>query len=245
MKIKILTLFPEMFLSPLNSSLLGKAIANGLLEIELTDLRDFAWDRHKQVDDAPFGGGAGMVIKADVSRRALQALKTGCSRVRTIYLSPAGKRLTQEMVREMAREETLILVCGHYEGIDERALTEVDDVISIGDYILTGGELPALVLIDAVARLVPGVLGSADSTLEESFSDGLLEYPQYTRPREVQGLEVPPVLLSGNHEEIRRWRKKESLRKTLLNRPELLWQKKLDAESRTMLWEIVTEENGE
>lgn len=241
MKIRVLTLFPEMFVSPLQASLLGKAVKKGILDIKVINLRDYALDKHQQADDYPFGGGAGMVMKADVIIRAVSAVKEAEPGLRVIYLGPAGKRLEQSLVRELAGAEGMILLCGHYEGIDERAMSVVDDTISIGDYILTGGELPAMVLIDAVARLVPGVLGSAESAGEESFSDGLLEYPHYTRPREVEGMEVPEVLLSGNHEEIRRWRKKQSLYRTLTRRPDLLFKRPLSDEEKKLLWEVINE----
>lgn len=244
MKISVLTLFPEMFHSPLKSSLIGKAIERGIIQVELINLRDFALDKHKQVDDYPFGGGAGMVIKADVALRALEELHRTNPEVRTILMSPAGKILNQEMARELAGEKSLLLLCGHYEGFDERVLTQIDDQVSIGDYILTGGEMAALVLIEVVARLIPGVLGSEKSIDDESFSDGLLEYPQYTRPRQVGDLEVPEVLLSGNHEQIRRWRKKESIRKTLLARPDLLIKKHLDEEEKGYLMEILFSGDG-
>lgn len=239
MKISVLTLFPEMFESPLKSSLIGKAIERGIIKIEVINLRDWALDKHRQADDYPFGGGAGMVIKADVALRALEELHQINPCTRTILMSPAGRTLNQSLARELAREKNVLVLCGHYEGVDERVLTEVDDVVSIGDYILTGGEMAALVLIEVVARLVPGVLGSEKSVDDESFNDGLLEYPQYTRPRQVGELEVPAVLLSGNHEEIRRWRKKESIRKTLLARPDLLIKKHLDEEERGFLMEIL------
>lgn len=243
MKIIILTLFPEMFESPLKSSLIGKAIERGIIQIDVINLRDYALDKHRQVDDYPFGGGAGMVIKADVALRALEDLHRTNPDARTILMSPAGKTLNQRLAAELAEEKTLLVFCGHYEGVDERVLTEVDDQVSIGDYILTGGEVAALVLIEVVVRLVPGVLGSERSIDDESFSDGLLEYPQYTRPRRVGELEVPAVLLSGNHEEIRRWRKKESIRKTLLARPDLLIKKRLNEEEIGYLMEILSSED--
>jgi len=243
MKISVLTLFPEMFESPLRSSLIGKAIERGIIQIDVINLRDYALDKHRQVDDYPFGGGAGMVIKADVALRAMEDLHRTNPGTRTILMSPAGKTLNQRLARELAREKTLLLLCGHYEGVDERVLAKVDDEISIGDYILTGGEMAALVLIEVVARLVPGVLGSEKSVDDESFNDGLLEYPQYTRPRQVEEMEVPEVLLSGNHEEIRRWRKKESIRKTLLARPDLLIKKRFDDEERRYLLEILFSED--
>lgn len=239
MKIKVLTLFPAMFDSLLSASLIGKAIEKGALTVELVNIRDYAPDKHKQVDDYPFGGGAGMVMKADVLLRCIEAAKADVSEPPVIYMGPQGKPFSQRMAWDLSRLDSLVLLCGHYEGIDQRVMSRVDDTVSIGDYVLTGGELPAMVLIDAVARLVPGIIGSEDSVQDESFSDGLLEYPQYTRPRSVDGLEVPEVLLSGNHEEIRRWRKKESLMNTLLLRPDLLLEREYDAEEKKMLIEIL------
>ena len=193
MKINILTLFPEMF-KPLEQSILGKAQEKGIIEINIVNIRDFSKDKHKKVDDTPYGGGAGMVMKPDVVYDAFKSLDTKCAK--TIYLTPQGKTLNQEKVRELSKEENLILLCGHYEGIDQRVLDEIiDEEISIGDYVLTGGELPAMVLIDSVCRYVDGVL-SQESTMEESFSNGLLEYPQYTRPEIFLDHKVPEVLLS-------------------------------------------------
>ena len=223
MKIKILTIFPEMFDSVLSASILGRARSQGLLDVELIDIRPFSDRKHKNTDDYPFGGGAGMVMLAQPIHDAVRHAMGESFHGRRIYLGPRGARLTTERARELAREEELILLCGHYEGVDQRALdTCVDEEISIGDYILTGGELAAMVLTDCVARFIPGVLGSAESPEEESFSDGLLEYPQYTRPRVWQGMEVPDVLLNGDHAKIRAWRRKESLRATLRFRPDLL-----------------------
>lgn len=239
MKITVLTIFPEMFFSPLNTSLIKKAQDKGILNIEVVNLRDYAKDKHRQVDDYPFGGGAGMVMKADVLLAALEDRQRQVPRPHTIYLGPQGRKFDQKMAHCLAKKEALLFLCGHYEGVDERALTKVDQVLSIGDYILTGGELAALVVIDAVSRLLPGFLGSEESVQEESFSQGLLEYPHYTRPREVEGLEVPEVLLSGHHEEIRKWRKKESIKRTLLHRPDLLLQEGLDEEGVLMLVELV------
>ncbi|MGE5398420.1 MAG: tRNA (guanosine(37)-N1)-methyltransferase TrmD [Chitinophagales bacterium] len=241
MIIKVLTLFPEMFDSPLQASLIGKAINRGIIKIEVINLRDYALDKHQQADDSPFGGGAGMVMKADVVIRALRAAKSGMEGIHSIYLGPSGGQFKQETALRLAKENSLLLLCGHYEGVDERAMTEVDETISIGDYILTGGELPALIVIDAISRLVPGVLGSEESICEESFSNGLLEYPQYTRPREVDGMEVPEILLSGNHEQIRRWRRKESLRRTLKGRPDLLMEREFDLEEKSLLAELLAE----
>lgn len=221
MKFDVLTLFPEMF-EPLKHSIIERASKQNLIDINLINIRDFSKDKHKKVDDTPYGGGAGMVVRADVVYDAYQSVKDESSKV--IYLSPQGKKLNQAKVQELSKEKHLILLCGHYEGIDQRVLDEiVDEEISIGDYVLTGGELPAMVLIDSVSRYVEGVL-STDSTKEESFSQGLLEYSQYTRPEEFLGKTVPEVLTSGNHQKINEWRRKSSLVNTFLKRPELLSQ---------------------
>lgn len=245
MHIDILTLFPDMFISPFNESIIGRAVQNRLLQINTVNIRDFALDKHRQADDYPFGGGAGMVMKADVLIRSIRSVKGASGRV--IYLSPQGRRLDQPTVRRLSQEEHLVLLCGHYEGIDARAMTLIDEELSIGDYVLTGGELGAMVVVDAVARLIPGVLGDDESAQDESFTEGLLEYPQYTRPRSLEDLEVPPVLLSGHHEEIRRWRQKMSLQATLLKRPDLLLERDYDPEERKLLEEILfsrKKENG-
>ncbi len=214
----MLTLFPEMF-TCMQQSMLGKAQEKKLIDIHLVNIRDFSHDKHKKVDDTPYGGGAGMVIRPDVVYEAYQSIKTEEAKV--IYLSPQGTPLSQTKVEKLAKNQHLILLCGHYEGIDERVLTKiVDEEISIGDYVLTGGELPAMVLIDSISRYVPGVL-KEDSTKEESFSEGLLEYPQYTRPEIFEGESVPEVLLSGHHQKINEWRKKQSLIRTKQKRPDL------------------------
>ena len=221
MKITILTTFPEMF-TPLHTSMLGRAEKAGILEIREVDIRAYSKNKHHNTDDAPFGGGAGMVMLAQPIVDAIRDVQGG-RKVKRIYLSPRGETLTQKKAEQLAKEDELILLCGHYEGVDQRALDLcIDEEISIGDYVLTGGELGALVIIDAVARLIPGVLGSGESPLDESFSSGLLEYPQYTRPREFEGREVPEVLLSGNHAQIQRWRREQALAITLARRPELL-----------------------
>ena len=219
MKFDILTLFPEMF-APLEQSIIGRAVENNRIEINLTNIRDFSKDKHKKVDDTPYGGGKGMVIRPDVVYDAYESVKYENAKV--IYMSPKGKVLNQEKVKELSKENHLIILCGHYEGIDQRVLDEiVDEEISIGDYVLTGGEIPAMVLADSVSRYVEGVL-SEGSTSEESFSDGLLEYPQYTRPEEFRGKKVPEVLISGHHENIKKWREEKSLEITKKNRPDLL-----------------------
>ena len=221
MKFDVLTLFPEMF-SPLNESIIGKAIEKDLININLINIRDFSKDKHKNVDDTPYGGGAGMVIRPDVVYDAYQSVKDDDAKV--IYMSPQGKVLNQNKVVELSKEKHLILLCGHYEGIDQRVLDEiVDEEISIGDYVLTGGEIPAMVLIDSVSRYIEGVI-SEESTSEESFSNGnnLLEYPQYTRPEVFNGVKVPEVLISGHHENIRKWREEQALQNTKNKRPDLL-----------------------
>ena len=219
MKFDILTLFPEMF-SSLEQSIIGRAVENEHISINLINIRDFSTDKHKKVDDTPYGGGAGMVMMPDVIYSAYKSLESSDAKV--IYMSPKGKTLNQEKVEELSKENHLIILCGHYEGIDQRVLDKiVDEEISIGDYVLTGGEIPAMVLIDSVSRYVKGVL-KEDSIKEESFSNGLLEYPQYTRPEIFQGERVPEVLLSGNHQEIDKWRKEKSLEITKKNRPDLL-----------------------
>ncbi|MDD3365041.1 MAG: tRNA (guanosine(37)-N1)-methyltransferase TrmD [Syntrophomonas sp.] len=237
MKIDILTLFPAMFVSPFNESIIERARTRNLVEINTVNIRDYALGRHQQVDDYPYGGGAGMVMKFDVLSRSIESLKRANSRV--VYLSPQGKPLNQDNVVRMAKQEHLILLCGHYEGIDERIMNFVDEELSIGDYVLSGGELAAMVVVDAVTRLIPGVLGDDNSSQEESFVGGLLEYPHYTRPRIYQGEEVPEILLSGHHEQIRLWRRKLSLKRTLLKRPDLLLEREYDQEDRKLLEEIL------
>ena len=219
MKFDVLTLFPEMF-EPLNTSIIGRAKEKNLIEINLINIRDFSKDKHKKVDDTPYGGGAGMIMKPDVVYDAYKSINDKNAKV--IYMSPKGERLTQKKVCELANEKHLIILCGHYEGIDQRVIDEiVDEEISIGDYVLTGGEIPAMVLIDSVSRYADGVIAK-ESTDEESFSNGMLEYPQYTRPEVFNGVKVPEVLLSGHHENIDKWRKEESLKITKLKRPDLI-----------------------
>ena len=242
MRIDILTIFPEMFESVLNSSILGRAREQGLIDVRLTDIRPYSGLKHKNTDDYPFGGGAGMVMLAQPIADAMADVCGEDFHGRRIYLGPRGRTLTTELARELAGEERLVLLCGHYEGVDQRALdTCVDEEISIGDYILTGGELAAMVLTDCVARFIPGVLGSAESPEEESFSDGLLEYPQYTRPREWNGLTVPEVLLNGNHAEIAKWRREQSILATAEHRPDLLAKAPLSDKERRWLAEKTEE----
>ena len=220
MRFDVLTLFPEMF-EPIQQSILGRASKNHILEFNFINMRDFSKNKHLKVDDTPYGGGAGMVMIPDVVYDAYSSIPNK-ENAKVIYLSPQGKQLNQAKVQELSEEEHLILLCGHYEGIDQRVLDEiVNEEISIGDYVLTGGELPAMVLIDSVSRYVEGVL-KEESTKEESFSNGLLEYPQYTRPEVFRGKKVPEVLLSGHHENIQKWRQEKSLEITKLKRPDLL-----------------------
>jgi tRNA (guanine37-N1)-methyltransferase len=225
MIIDILTLFPKMFENILGESMMKIAQKKGLVEMNVRNLRDWTSDAHKTADDKPFGGGPGMVMKVEPVYRALEDLKAS-KKSRVILLTPQGKKFGQKAAERLAKERRLVLICGHYEGVDERIRELADEEISIGDYILTCGELPALIVIDAIVRLIPGVLGHKDSTGLESFENGLLEYPQYTRPAEFKGMKVPGVLLSGNHKNIERWRSAEALNRTLKRRPDLLKQKR-------------------
>ena len=236
MKFDILTLFPEMF-EPMKHSVIGRAVEKGLLEINLVNIRDCSKDKHKKVDDTVYGGGAGMLMKPDVVYDAFKSVKSEEAKV--IYLSPQGKKLCQSKVEELAKSEHLILLCGHYEGIDQRVIDKiVDEEISIGDYVLTGGEIPAMVLVDSVSRYVSGVITN-ESTSEESFSsEGLLEYPQYTRPEEFEGMKVPEVLQSGHHENINKWRRKEAIRITYKKRPDLLEKVNLTDEEKKFIKEL-------
>jgi len=221
-RVDILTLFPEMFRGFLGESMIRIAQEKGLLEIRLTDIRDYARGKHKKVDDKPFGGGPGMVMKVQPVADCLAAVRAMDDRPGPVILmTPQGRVFRQEVARELAQHSRLILVCGHYEGVDERIRSLVDDEISIGDYVLTGGELPAMVVTDAVARLIPGVLGHAASSHDESFSQGLLEYPQYTRPQDYHGLRIPEVLISGHHAEIEKWRRQQARQRTRQRRPDL------------------------
>lgn len=221
MKIDVLTLFPEMF-DALNSSLMGKAREKGLYELNCVNIRDYTLDKHKKCDDTPFGGGAGMVMMPQPIHDCIMAVDPEHTAKR-IYMSPRGKVLNQGLVKELSQEDHLLILCGHYEGVDQRVLDmDIDMELSIGDYVLSGGEIPAMVLVDSVLRYVPDVLGNSESTVDESFSQPLLEYPQYTRPQEYLGLTVPEVLLSGHHANITKWRKEQSLEITRKNRPDLL-----------------------
>lgn len=235
MKFDVLTLFPEMF-NALKQSIIGRAEENNLIHINIVNMREFSKDKHKKVDDTPYGGGAGMVIKPDIVYDSYNSVKE--EKAKVIYLSPQGNVLNQKKVEVLSKEEHLILLCGHYEGIDQRVLDEiVDEEISIGDYVLTGGEIPAMVLIDSVSRYIDGVLDK-ESIKEESFTNNLLEYPQYTRPENFLNKQVPDVLLSGHHENIRKWRRKESLVNTYKKRPELLEKAELSKEDKKILEEI-------
>lgn len=237
MRIDVLTLFPELFGPFLQASLLGKALEQHLLQVELTQIRDFARDRHRTVDDAPYGGGPGMVMKCGPLAEALQSVSPRNSLERVILLSPRGRRLDQPLLRELAQAPDLVLICGRYEGVDERfAQRYVTEEISIGDYVLSGGELPAMVLIEALSRMLPGVIGDWESVETDSFYDGILGPPQYTRPPEFEGMPVPGVLREGNHAAIRRWRRREALRTTRARRPELLID--LSDEDKKLLAEI-------
>ena len=222
MKIHVLSLFPEMFTGVFGSSILKKAQEKGAIELAVTDIRDFSENKHKQVDDYPYGGGAGMVLKPEPMFNAVEAITEG-RKPRVILMCPQGERFTQKKAEELAKEEDLVFLCGHYEGYDERIREHlVTDEISIGDFVLTGGELPAMTVIDAVVRLLPGVLGQQDSHIQDSFSTGLLEHPHYTRPADFRGMKVPDVLLSGNHAKIEEWREEQSFKRTLERRPDLL-----------------------
>ena len=222
MKINVLTLFPAMFAGPLDESIIKRARKKGLLDLKVHDLRDWTHDRHRTVDDRPFGGGPGMLMKPEPVFEAVESLRQR-DETKVIFLSPAGRKFDQQIARELAQQKGLLLVTGHYEGFDERLRRALaDDELSIGDYVLTNGALPAMVVIDAVTRLLPGVLGDDESSRDESFSHGLLEYPQYTRPAEFRGMKVPEVLISGNHAEIEKWRREQAKLRTKERRPDLL-----------------------
>jgi tRNA (guanine37-N1)-methyltransferase len=235
LRLDVVTLFPELFELPLRTSVIGRALERGLVEVAVHDLRERGLGRHRSVDDYPYGGGAGMVLRPEPLYAAVEPLRAAGAQV--VLLDPAGERLTDALARQLAGSGHLALVCGRYEGLDERARQLADREVSIGDYVLTGGELPALVLIDAVVRLVPGVI-EAESSASDSFATGLLEHPHYTRPESFQGMDVPPVLLSGHHAEVDRWRRREALRRTLARRPDLLESAELSDEDRRILDEL-------
>lgn len=236
MKFDILTLFPNMFSSPFQESILGKAIQKGLLDLRIINIRDFAPDKHQVVDDSPYGGGQGMVMKVEPIARAIEWARSEDPSSWTIYLTPQGRPFNQEKARDLSSRSHLVLLCGRYEGVDERVREMfIDEEVSIGDYVLTGGELAAMVMIDAVSRLLPGVLGSDQSAEDDTFTNALLEYPQYTRPFDIRGSSVPEILLSGNHAAVSLWRRKEALRRTAVRRPDLLAKAKLTREDEELL----------
>lgn len=240
MNYHVLTLFPEMIQDGLNTSIIGRAMEKGLISLETTDIRDYSTNKHHKVDDYPYGGGAGMVMQAEPVYGAWKAVSDKIGyRPRVIYLTPQGSVFNQKIAEDLAKEKDLVFLCGHYEGIDERVLEEVvTDYLSIGDYVLTGGELPAMVMIDAISRLVPGVLNNDESAQFESFQDNLLEYPQYSRPEEWNGKKVPPVLLSGHHANIDKWRREQSVIRTAQRRPDLLERAELTKQEQQLIDEM-------
>lgn len=246
MKIDVLTLFPRMFQGPLTESIIGKAIDKDLLQVNVMNFRDYTDNKHQNVDDYPYGGGAGMLLKAQPIFAAIDAINEQApnTKKRVILLDPAGVPFTQSVAEELAEEEHLVFICGHYEGYDERIRTLVTDEISLGDYVLTGGELGAMVMIDATVRLLPEVLGNDQSAKTDSHSTGLLEHPQYTRPAEYRGMKVPDVIISGNHKKIKEWQDKESIRRTMERRPDMLENVLLSAEQQKYLEELKMEQTG-
>ena len=249
MRIDILSLFPDMFQATLGESIIGRAQEDGFLDINVTDFRNYTTDKHNHVDDAPFGGGAGMLLQAQPIYDAMDAIDKEIEgkyqRGRVILMDPAGRKFDQKYAQELSQEEHLTFICGHYEGYDERIRNLVTDEASLGDYVLTGGELAAMVMIDATVRFVPGVLGNQASPMGDSFSNGLLEYPQYTRPADFRGMKVPEVLTSGNHQKIKEWRMKESLRRTLERRPDLLESANLTREQQIMLQDLKLDQESD
>ncbi|OGC36873.1 tRNA (guanosine(37)-N1)-methyltransferase TrmD [candidate division WOR-1 bacterium RIFOXYC2_FULL_37_10] len=244
MKIDILTLFPEMFEGPFSESLLKKAQQKGIISINIINLRDFTSDKHKTADDKAYGGGPGMVLKPEPLFAAIKSLSKN-KKTRIIFMSPSGKKLTQEKAKELSKEAHLLILCGHYEDVDQRILKNlVTDEISVGDYVLTGGELPAMVLTDCVSRLIRGVVKEEASVTNESFYDGLLDYPSYTKPEIFNKMAVPGILLSGHHKNISRWRRKEALKETFFKRPDLLGNSDLTKEDKALLEEIIKEERA-
>jgi len=242
MRVDVITLFPEMVRECASHGIQGRAIDNGLLELQTWNPRDYTEDKHRGVDDRPYGGGPGMVMQVQPLRAAIQAARETATAVPLIYLSPQGARFDQRKAQQLAGLERIILLAGRYEGVDERIIDlEVDEELSVGDYVLSGGELPALTVMDAVTRLLPGALGDADSAQEDSFMDGLLDYPHYTRPEEIDGLRVPDELIGGNHADIRRWRSKQALGRTWQRRPDLLETLQLDKEQQVLLNEFINE----
>ena len=245
MQIDILTLFPQMFVEPFSFGIFQRAVDNGLISLRIHNIRDFTHDKHNVADDSPYGGGSGMVMKPEPIFEAVDSIKTGLQNITgnvpVVLLSPQGRMFSQQIAQELSQYDNLILICGHYEGVDERVSQYLaTDEISIGDYVLTGGEIPAMVVIDAVVRLLPGVLGSEESPLDDSHAYGLLEYPQYTRPAEYRGWSVPEVLLSGNHARIAKWRREQIIRRTLERRPDLLDKAELSIEDKKLAEKLMT-----
>ena len=248
MNFHVMTLFPEMIERAMNESITGRAIKAGYISVDAVNIRDFANNKHNRVDDYPYGGGAGMVMQAEPVYRCYESIchSIGNERPRVVFMTPQGRTFNQKIAEELSQEEDLVLLCGHYEGIDERVLEKiVTDNVSIGDYVLTGGELPAMVMIDCISRLVPGVLNNDVSAEIESFHDNLLEYPQYTRPEVYQGMRVPEVLLSGHHKNIETWRRQQSIRRTLERRPDLLEEANLSKKERQYLAELMAEKEAQ
>ena len=242
MRFDIVTIFPEIFRGVFEFGIIRRAVEAGLIEIAIHDLRDYTHDRHRQVDDRPFGGGAGMVMKPEPLFRAVDAITHGATDASVALLSPQGRLFEQRVAEEFAAKARVVLVCGRYEGVDQRVVEHlVTDEISVGDYVLSGGEIPAMVVVDAVTRLIPGALGCGDSAVRESFADGLLDYPHYTRPAEYRGLQVPDVLASGHHAEIEAWRRRKAMEKTFRRRPDLIERRKLSEDERRLLAEILKE----
>jgi tRNA (guanine37-N1)-methyltransferase len=241
MRFDVITIFPEIFRGVFEFGIIRRAVEAGLIEIRVHDLRDYTNDRHRTVDDRPFGGGAGMVMKPEPLFRSVEAVTADAQGAKTVLLSPQGRLFDQRIAEEFAREHCLVLVCGRYEGVDERVVEHLSDEVSIGDYVLSGGEIPAMVVIDAVTRLIPGALGSEQSAARESFSNGLLDHPQYTRPPEYRGMKAPDVLQSGNHPEIERWRRRKAIEKTLRRRPDLIEGRALSGDERREIEEVMNE----
>jgi len=247
MRIDIVSLFPDMFRGPFNDSIIRRAQDNGILNIHILNPRDFSFDKHKHVDDSPFGGGSGMVLKPEPMFRAMRFLSetTSYERRRVLLMSPDGEVFSQGKAKELSAYDQLIFLCGHYEGFDARITELADEILSVGDYVLTGGELPAMVMVDAVARMLPGVLGSEESAPTDSFYHGLLEYPQYTRPRDYHGRSVPEILFSGDHAKIAAWRRHESLRITFERRPDLLEKVSLSEDDRAFIDALQAQKNDD
>ncbi|HEY5039193.1 MAG TPA: tRNA (guanosine(37)-N1)-methyltransferase TrmD [bacterium] len=241
LRIDILTLFPDYFQGPFTVSMVKRAVAKKAVDLRLRDLRAYTTDKHHTADDVPYGGGAGMVMKPEPLVKALSTLKRGRKKIKTLLMSPQGKRFDHDMALELSKEKSLILICGHYEGLDERVMKWIDGEVSLGDFVMTGGEPAAAVIVDALVRFLPGVVGDRRSVEKDSFFNGLLDYPHYTRPRLFKGMKVPEVLLSGNHAKIDRWRKKESLKNTLKKRPDLLERVFLNEEDRKLFNEVKSE----